>query len=237
MRHFIPRLSVLLLIAVSAFGADQTAGVQVRGTVTVTQGTASSLKVDLSGTSANATAVKVDGSAAIQPASQSGTWTVQPGNTANSTPWLATDSATSATGSAVPAKAGYIGGNGSGNLTGLIACDNWTPISIVTATTTKIISLASSKNTYICSFHLFSAGTQNAAWISGTKVTNECDTSTAGLAGGTTAATGYNFTAQTGIAAGSGLNAIIRTASTGKDVCIITSGAVQLSGVVNWTQF
>jgi hypothetical protein len=69
MRHFIPRLSALLLIAVSAFGADQTTGVQVKGTVTVTQGTASSLKVDLSGTSANATALKVDGSAVTQPIS------------------------------------------------------------------------------------------------------------------------------------------------------------------------
>jgi hypothetical protein len=33
-------------------------------------------------------AIKVDGSAVVQPASQSGTWTVQPGNTANTTPWL-----------------------------------------------------------------------------------------------------------------------------------------------------
>lgn len=43
-----------------------------------------------------ANAVKVDGSAATQPvsgtitANQGGTWTVQPGNTANTTPWLVT---------------------------------------------------------------------------------------------------------------------------------------------------
>lgn len=116
-------------------------------------------------------------------------------------------------------------------------CSNFTPINISTATTTKIISLTSGKNTYICSFHLFSAGTQNAAWISGTKVTNECDTSTAGLTGGTTAASGYNFTAQTGIATSGGNVPIIATATTGKDVCIITSAAVQLSGVVNWGQY
>ncbi len=41
----------------------------VSGSVTVTQGTAANLKVDLSGTGANATAIKVDGSAAIQPVS------------------------------------------------------------------------------------------------------------------------------------------------------------------------
>ena len=33
-------------------------------------------------------ALKVDGSGVTQPVSQSGTWTVQPGNTANTTPWL-----------------------------------------------------------------------------------------------------------------------------------------------------
>ena len=35
-------------------------------------------------------ALRIDGSGAIQPVSQSGTWTVQPGNTANTTPWLTT---------------------------------------------------------------------------------------------------------------------------------------------------
>ena len=34
--------------------------------------------------------LRVDGSGVTQPASQVGTWTVQPGNTANTTPWLAT---------------------------------------------------------------------------------------------------------------------------------------------------
>lgn len=41
----------------------------VSGTVTVQQSTASNLKVDLSGTAANATAIKVDGSAVTQPVS------------------------------------------------------------------------------------------------------------------------------------------------------------------------
>src|SRR4051812_33451279 len=60
-------------------------------------------------------ALKVDGSAVTQPvsgtvtANQGGTWTVQPGNTANTTPWLATDSADGSTGSAVPTKASLVG--------------------------------------------------------------------------------------------------------------------------------
>jgi hypothetical protein len=49
------------------------------------------VKVDLSATAGNATAVKVDGSAVNQPVTQSGTWTVQPGNTANTTAWLTTE--------------------------------------------------------------------------------------------------------------------------------------------------
>lgn len=69
-------------------------------TVTVTQSTASSLKVDLSGTAANATAIKVDGSGVTQPvsATQTSTWTVQPGNTANTTPWLVSQVPTTAGG-------------------------------------------------------------------------------------------------------------------------------------------
>src|SRR5579859_6432879 len=35
-------------------------------------------------------ALRVDGSGIVQPVSQNGTWTVQPGNTANTTPWLIT---------------------------------------------------------------------------------------------------------------------------------------------------
>lgn len=50
--------------------------VNATGSVTVTQSTASNLKVDLSGTGANSTAVKVDGSAVTQPVS--GTVTATP---------------------------------------------------------------------------------------------------------------------------------------------------------------
>ncbi len=42
-------------------------------------------------------------------AAQSGTWTVQPGNTANTTPWLVIDSTDQATGSSVPTRASYQG--------------------------------------------------------------------------------------------------------------------------------
>lgn len=89
--------------------SDQSA-VPVSGTVTVAQSTASNLKVDLSGTAANATAIKVDGSAVTQPvsgtfwqvtqpvsgtvaATQSGTWDI---NNISGTVSLPTGAATSA---------------------------------------------------------------------------------------------------------------------------------------------
>jgi hypothetical protein len=67
----------------------------IAGSAPGTAGTASANVVTVQGI-ASMTAVKVDGSAVSQPvtgtvgATQSGTWTVQPGNTANTTPWLAT---------------------------------------------------------------------------------------------------------------------------------------------------
>src|SRR5579885_2207471 len=127
------------LIIAAASGAalfGQTSGGPGRGQKTMSNSSPvviasdqTPVKVDLSATSSNSTAVKVDGSAVTQPisgtvtANQGGTWTVQPGNTANTTPWLTNDSATSNTGASVPPKASYIGGNASGNLTGLITCD------------------------------------------------------------------------------------------------------------------
>lgn len=91
----------------TAIKVDGSAATQpVSGTITVQQSTASNLKVDLSGTGANTTALKVDGSAVTQPISVSGTL-----NTS--------DAATSSTGTGVPAKAIYVGGNKGGNITGL----------------------------------------------------------------------------------------------------------------------
>lgn len=69
---------------------DNSGSITVDGIVTVTQSTASNLKVDLSGTSANATAIKVDGSAVTQPVSGTitanagtGSFTVAQGTAAN----------------------------------------------------------------------------------------------------------------------------------------------------------
>jgi hypothetical protein len=52
------------------------------------------------------------------------------------------------------------------------------------------------------------------------------------MAGGTTAATGWNFAANGGIALGNGEATVTKTASTNVNVCLITSGTAQTSGAV-----
>lgn len=142
-----------------------------------------------------------------------------------------------ADGSAVPANAIQIAGKGSGNSRVPVVCDNWKPFSIANTTVTKLVALASTKKVYICSIDLVVAAASNVALIEGTKVTNECDTSTAGLAGGTTAGAGWNLAANGGLAQGTGIGVIAASQSASLDVCIVQSASTQLSGVMSWTQF
>ncbi len=116
-----------------SLSANQSVNVnQLAGTATDTNSgnkSAGTLRVVLATDQPQLTnALKVDGSAATQPvsgtvnAAQSGTWTVQPGNTANTTPWLVTPtpstalsgsrikSAASTNGTSVKASAGKIFG-------------------------------------------------------------------------------------------------------------------------------
>jgi hypothetical protein len=146
----------------------------------------------------------------------------------------------SATGSAVPSAARYMAGAASGAagaplLTGVVLCDQFKAVNIVTAATTVVIPLVASKTTYICGWHLFSAGIDNVALVFGTGAS--CATGIAGIAGGTTAATGYNFTAQTGIVVQLPMGSPVKETTVAADTCIITSGAVQLSGMISYAQF
>ncbi len=143
------------------------------------------------------------------------------------------DVASGSTGSAVPTQASYLGANGSGNLTGIVACDNWTAINQTTGT--QIITGTSAKKTYICSINLVSATAQNVALVGGTG--SVCATSTHAIAGGTTAATGWNLAANGGLAQGSGLGVIMQAGTAADNLCILQSGSGQISGTIAWTQF
>jgi hypothetical protein len=171
----------------------------------------------VTGTGSQRVTIASDNTAFTVNAAQSGTWTVQPGNTQNTTAWL-------------------VRRNDATNTEVLDACQTvaptFTPINIASATTTRIIAPTSAKKTYICALSLFSAGTNNVGIVEGTGGT--CGTGTAGIYGGTTAATGLNLIAQTGMAWGDGAASIMSTAGTNVDLCLITSAAPQLSGHVKW---
>jgi len=188
----------------------------------------------VSGFSIDNTGFNVNNTPAV---TQSGIWTVQPGNTANTTPWLTADSTDGNTGSAVPAKAGYIGGIGSGstggNLTGFAVGDSYKAINVSTATTTLLVTGVASRQVRITALHLIAAGADSVAIIEGTGAT--CGTGTTGMAGGTTAASGYNLAANGGLAFGSGLGTIMQTLTAGDSVCVVTSAAVQISGGLQYT--
>lgn len=104
------------------------------------------------------------------------------------------------------------------------------PINISTATTTEITSAlaGASTNYYICSINLVTAGANNVALVDDD--TDNCASVTSGLAGGTTAASGWNFAANGGLAYGNGNSTVFKTNGANRVVCLVTSAAVQLSG-------
>jgi len=144
-----------------------------------------------------------------------------------------------ATGAAPPANAILHAGLGSGAtggfLVGITACDLYKPISVSTAVSTLLVTGVSGRQVRICSINLVAAGADNAGIIEGTGAT--CGTGTAGMSGGATAATGWNFAANGGIAFGTGLGTIMQTTTAADSVCIITSAAVQLSGGIQYTVY
>lgn len=141
-----------------------------------------------------------------------------------------------AIGAAPPANGTPAPGLGSGATGGLLTNipvgDTWANINVSTATTTLLITGVSGRHVRITSFNLISAGANNVALVSGTGAT--CATGTTGMSGGTTAATGWNFGANGGMAQGTGVGAVNQTNATGDSVCVITSAAVQLSGRIGY---
>lgn len=133
-----------------------------------------------------------------------------------------------ATAAAVPGSAFYIGGVGSGNLTGLITCDNYAKLDMTTATTTEIVALAASKIIYICSYSLFSNGTTTGTIKYGTGT--NCGTGTTSLS------PAWEFTAQTGIARGTGIGMVMKNISANA-LCVTNSAAVNLHAEITYTQF
>lgn len=105
------------------------------------------------------------------------------------------------------------------------------PINISTATTTQLIAASSGNYAYICSINIGpTGGAQNIALIEDD--TAACASPTAGMAGGMTAASGWNLAAGGGLTLGNGLGTVARTAATNRYVCLISSASQQTSGVL-----
>lgn len=108
----------------------------------------------------------------------------------------------------------------------------YVPFSISTATTTQLVAASASNKVYICSINLGTAAANNVALVEDD--TSACASPTAGMAGGTTAATGWNLAANGGLTMGNGNGAVMATAAANRYVCFITSAATQLSGSIGY---
>ena len=120
-----------------------------------------------------------------------------------------------------------------GTTFGIPVCENFVPIS--TTANVQLISGVAGQTIYICSVNVVVASADNVAVVEGTGVT--CGTGTAGIFGGTTAATGWNLAANGQVSFGHGVGMIGKTGNLGDNVCLLVSAAVQASGGITWTRF
>lgn len=107
------------------------------------------------------------------------------------------------------------------------------PINISTATTTELTpSLAGANNYYyVCSINIGPVqAAQNIAIVDDDS--DGCGSLTAGMAGGTTAGSGWNIAANGGLVLGNGTGTVMKTNGTNRVVCAITSAATQTPGVM-----
>jgi hypothetical protein len=99
----------------------------------------------------------------------------------------------------------------------------------------QLITGTAAKNTYICFLQFsLSSVADNIALVEGTG--SVCATGTAGMAGGATAATGWNLLANGSVTSGDGGFWVFKTATTGDNVCLLASSAAQNSGMVTYVQ-
>lgn len=113
-----------------------------------------------------------------------------------------------------------------------ITCDQIKQISVTT--NTQLITGTAAKHIYICSISIVVSAATNVAIVSGTGTVCATGIGSA-YGGGTTANAGYNFGANSGIAQGTGIGWIGRTAATGDNICILVSAANQTSGTMTYT--
>lgn len=115
----------------------------------------------------------------------------------------------------------------------------YTPINVSASGSVKIITGAASKKTYFCHIDIVTNAANNVALTEGTG--SNCGTNTFGIVGSTTAASGWNFSANGGIVLGNGGFAALGPPSgdanaTAADICLNPSASTQLTGQIAWVQ-
>lgn len=98
---------------------------------------------------------------------------------------------------------------------------------------TTLLAGVTGKRWYICSFSVHigtNGGNVNVNLIEGTGT--NCSSVSAGMFGGTTAATGPNLAGTDWMNVGNGTTAMLVTATIGDSVCYIAGGTTQVSGAM-----
>jgi len=138
------------------------------------------------------------------------------------------DQATSATGSAAPSMAQFMGVNSSGTLAGIVGCDSSALLSVSTATTTQIVALSGTKSVYVCGYVINGGGATTVKFVYGTGTA--CATGQVSLTPAFTLASGTN------VSLGGGLGYVMKAPS-GNALCATTSAAVAANIHIAYTQF
>jgi len=106
--------------------------------------------------------------------------------------------------------------------------------SINQTASTQLAAGTASKKLYVCSINVVVSTAANVALVEGTG--SVCATGTAGVPGfgGATAATGWNFGANGGIAVGNGDSSLGAEGTAGDNLCLFNSGSGQVSGGLSY---
>lgn len=104
----------------------------------------------------------------------------------------------------------------------------YVPLSMTSST--QVLTGTASMRTYVCHIHVMSATAQSVSLVSGTGAV--CATSTGPMMGGSSAATGWPLAANGGIVVGNGGATVAKSDTDADNVCLLLSGAGQVSGVI-----
>jgi hypothetical protein len=108
-------------------------------------------------------------------------------------------------------------------------------VNFATATTTTMIAGTSGKQTYICGISILpTSAAVNINIVEGTGT--NCSSISAGLIGGTTAATGPNLSVNGGFVMFNGGYWVTVTTTAADNVCYMASATSQVSGVIKYVQ-